>query len=339
MGATSGEFVIVQLTGIGAHAVSVVAERLLSLDHVVWVATLLRKPLLYRRWPGPASPGTACENFTMQELSTWPAHDRRRITGVFTDIDDTLTTDGAITPDALAALAALKAAGLDVIAITGRPVGWSLPFALSWPVDAIVAENGAVLLQFDDKKRLRPNKDGPEQLSKRYQQDGATRAKNHARMQQVATRVLREVPGTALAQDSAGRETDMAIDHSEFTSLPPERIADVVRIMQGEGMNATVSSIHINGWYGTHNKLQGARWAVRELLGRDLDAEIAKWVFIGDSTNDVLMFEAFPHSVGVANVRRFEAQLAHRPRYITRGERGAGFAEVASTLLAARHRQ
>jgi len=85
----------------------------------------------------------------MQPLSSWPAADRRNIVGVFTDIDDTLTTHGAITPDALQALADLKAAGLIVIAITGRPVGWGQPFASNWPVDALVAENGAVALGFD----------------------------------------------------------------------------------------------------------------------------------------------------------------------------------------------
>jgi hydroxymethylpyrimidine pyrophosphatase-like HAD family hydrolase len=155
-------------------------------------------------------------------------------------------------------------------------------------------------------------------------------------MQQVGQRVLREVHGSVLAQDSPGRETDMAIDHSEFAHLPPERIAQAVQVMQSEGMNATVSSIHINGWFGAHNKLEGARWIVRELWGRDLDAEIGQWVYVGDSTNDQLMFEAFPHSVGVANIRRFEAQLSHKPRYITEGERGAGFAEVAAALLDAR---
>ena len=40
------------------------------------------------------------------------AFDASTIAGVFTDIDDTLTTEGAITPDALQALADLKAAGL-----------------------------------------------------------------------------------------------------------------------------------------------------------------------------------------------------------------------------------
>jgi HAD superfamily hydrolase (TIGR01484 family) len=229
----------------------------------------------------------------------------------------------------------LKAAGLHVIAITGRPVGWSEPFALRWPLDAIVAENGAVAL-FLSKKGLQPNQDGRKQLSKRYQQSTTTRAVNYARMQQIAARVLREVPGAVLAQDSPGRETDIAIDHGEFANLPPGQIARVLQIMQSEGMNASVSSIHINGWLGAHNKLDGARWIVRELLHRELDTGIERWVYVGDSTNDELMFEAFPQSVGVANIRRFEAQLTHRPRYITAGERGAGFAEVAAALLEAR---
>jgi hypothetical protein len=38
----------------------------------------------------------------------------------------------------------------------------------------------------------------------------------------------------------------------------------------------------------------------------------------------------------VANIRRFEAELTHSPRYITQGERGAGFAEVARALLSAK---
>jgi len=271
----------------------------------------------------------------MHALIDWPLADRRRITGVLTDIDDTLTTDGAITPEALAALGALKAAGLQVMAITGRPVGWSEPFAQAWPVDAIAAENGAVVLLPSKNSYLRiPGLHNL--LSKLYRQDEATRQHNLAKMQKVAQRVLREVPGAVLAQDSAGRETDMAIDHSEFAHLDPDRIAQTVQIMRSEGMTATVSSIHINGWFGSHNKLEGARWMVRELFGRNLDDEMDRWAYVGDSTNDQLMFEAFNNSVGVANVRRFEAQLSHPPRYITQGERGAGFAEVAAALLAAR---
>ena len=276
----------------------------------------------------------------MQPLDHWRAD--AGLAGILTDIDDTLTTEGAITPDALEALAALRAAGLHVIAITGRPAGWSEPFATTWPVDAIVAETGAVALlrtpQNTSQNGLQPNDGKRQQLSKWYLQDASTRAANHARMQQVAQQILREVPGAMLARDSAGRETDIAIDHSEFTHLPPEGIAQVQEIMRAAGMTATVSSIHVNGWYGTHNKLVGARWIVRELLGRTLDDELDRWVFVGDSLNDQVMFQHFPHSVGVANVARFVPQLRHLPRYVTQGARGAGFAELARHLLAGRER-
>ncbi len=276
----------------------------------------------------------------MLPLRDWPWADRRQLIGVFTDIDDTLTTQGAITPDALQALHALKAAGLHVIPITGRPLGWSTPLLAGhaapgcapWPVDAIVAENGAAAITLDENGR-QPTYPLGLLLSKRYQQDAATRARNYARMQAVAQQVLREVPGAQLAQDSPGRETDMAIDHSEFSHLSPAQIAHVVQILQRAGMTATVSSIHINGWFGAHNKLVGARWIVRELLARDLDAERHRWAFVGDSSNDQSMFEHFPHSVGVANIARFASQLTHRPTYVSEGARGAGFAQVAQAIL------
>ena len=262
----------------------------------------------------------------MLPLADWPAEARRGLIGVFTDIDDTLTTEGAITDYALQALHDLKAIGMNVVAITGRPVGWSEPFAAAWPVDAIVAENGAVALL--------PSADGT--LEKRYQQDAATRAANFARMQQVLARIEHEIPGAQRATDSPGRETDIAIDHSEFTRLSEAQIAAVVALMRSEDLHATVSSIHINGWYGNHNKLVGARWIVRELWGRALDPEISRWAYVGDSTNDQLMFEAFAHSIGVANVQRFVPKLTHLPRYITQGERGAGFGEVARAVLQSR---
>ncbi|OUM00220.1 HAD-IIB family hydrolase [Variovorax sp. JS1663] len=262
----------------------------------------------------------------MQPLSQWPPAARRDLVGVFTDIDDTLTTEGAVTSDVLDALGALRAAGLARVAITGRPVGWSEPFAAVWPVDAIVAENGAVAL-------VRTAKGAVE---KRYQQDAVTRAHNFERMQAVLARVEREIPGARRATDSAGRECDIAVDHSEFTRLDDATIAQVVALMRGEGMHATVSSIHVNGWYGDHNKLEGARWIVRELWGRQLGDEMQHWAYVGDSTNDALMFEHFAHSIGVANVRRFESALSHLPRYVAPSERGAGFAEVAAAILQAR---
>jgi HAD superfamily hydrolase (TIGR01484 family) len=259
---------------------------------------------------------------------TCPVSRLRCVRGLFTDIDDTLTREGAIDPPALQALHALHAAGLPVIAVTGRPMGWSQPFALQWPVAAIVAENGAVALQRDPTR--------PDGLRIDYAQDAATLAYNAQRLKQAASRILRELPQARLATDSAGRVTDIAIDHSEFNTLLPAEIQQVVRLMEEEGLRATVSSIHINAWFGEHSKWTGAQWMARELLGIDLAADVDRWLFVGDSTNDQAMFERFPLSVGVANLMRFADRLQIWPAYLSTGERGLGFAEVAQALLRAR---
>lgn len=275
----------------------------------------------------------------MQALTLWPQEARRKLVGVFTDIDDTLTTEGAITPDALQALADLKAAGLIVIPITGRPIGWCEPFMVgthgaAWPVDAMVAENGAVA--FAHQKGLQSAWNMREPLSKLYQQDAATRTDNQARMQAIAAQVMAEVPGVQLSRDSAGRETDLAFDYAEFARLSPETVQQVLAVLQRAGMQTTVSSIHIHGCFGNFNKWQGACWIAQALLGRDLPNEGDRWVFVGDSGNDQAMFAHFTHSVGVANIARFVPQLAHLPGYVTAAERGAGFAEVARAILQAR---
>jgi hypothetical protein len=48
------------------------------------------------------------------------------------------------------------------------------------------------------------------------------------------------------------------------------------------------------------------------------------------------MFAHFTNSIGVANIKVFEKELQHFPRYITPSERGEGFAEVVDALLLAR---
>jgi HAD superfamily hydrolase (TIGR01484 family) len=269
----------------------------------------------------------AGQGWPSRPLSQLPPRAWAGVVGVMTDIDDTLTRDGVIEPAALDALQALHAAGLPVLAITGRPHGWSLPFALEWPVAAIVAENGAVALISDG-----------DQVRTEFAQDEATRTHNAARLRQVAAQLLQQLPGTTLARDSAGRLTDIAVDHSEFAALDADTVARVVELMRAAGMNATVSSIHVNGWFGTHDKWSGAQWMVQRLFGRRLDDEIGRWVYVGDSTNDQPMFERFTHSVGVANLCRFAAELSCWPAWLAAGERGRGFAEVAQALLAARRR-
>ena len=273
----------------------------------------------------------------LQPLAQAPRALLAALHGVLTDIDDTLTRDGAIEPVALAALHALAAAGVPVLAITGRPAGWCEHFVQQWPVAAIVAENGGVLLQRAAAGQARGDATDAAAgagITRLFTVDAANRDQRQRRLQACAQAVLAAVPGATLARDSAGRLTDIAIDHSEFSHLDAAQIAAVLAVMRGHGLTATVSSIHINGWLGEHSKHSGALWAVAAVLGRPWRA--ADWAYVGDSSNDQAMFEAIPVSVGVANIARFVPQLAVLPAWLTRAERGVGFAEFAAALLAAR---
>jgi hypothetical protein len=245
-----------------------------------------------------------------------------RVVGVLTDIDDTLSIEGRIPMGVVAALAALREAGLPTIAVTGRPLGWSVDVCGGLPLAATMAENGAVGLYA-----------GGEIV---FAQPAEERAANAGRLAATAARILAAVPGATFSRDSPGRVTDIAIDHAEYAHLEPAAIERVVGLMREAGMEATVSSIHVNGWFGTHTKASGARDAVRRLFGRELDAERDRWVYVGDSTNDEPMFERFALSVGVANVLDFADRLVHWPAFVTRRERGLGFVEVAERLLAHR---
>jgi HAD superfamily hydrolase (TIGR01484 family) len=247
---------------------------------------------------------------------------------VFSDIDDTLTTHGRLTVKAYAALDLLKSSGLRVVLVTGRPAGWCDHIARMWPVDAVIGENGAFYMWHDAAQR---------KLRTRHVFDEATREANVARMQAVQQRVLREVPGSAIASDQFCRLYDIAIDFCE--DVPPlsaSQVQRIVAIMEEAGMTAKVSSIHVNGWFGDHDKLSMAKLLSSERFGFDLDAERERCVFAGDSPNDAPLFAYLPHAVGVANVRKFALPPAQAPAWVTASEAGAGFAELARFLVAAR---
>jgi hypothetical protein len=264
----------------------------------------------------------------LRALSTLPQAARHSFRGVLTDIDDTLSTHGRVTAEAYGAMERLRAAGLLVIPVTGRPAGWCDHIARMWPVDAVVGENGALYMIHDDRRGA---------LRKRYVLDAAGRVEARARIERVAEAILRAVPGCALASDQPYRETDLAIDYCEdVPPLAPEAVERIAALMRAQGMSAKISSIHVNGWFGAYDKLTTTRALLREEFAIDLETERERFAFVGDSPNDAPMFGYFPYSIGVANVRRFGERIATPPKYITEREAGAGFAEVAQLLLADR---
>ena len=279
-------------------------------------------------WSPDAAAQTAMAMADMRPLQDFPPAELARIRGVLTDIDDTLTTDGHLTAEAYAAMERLHKSGLVVVPITGRPAGWCDHIARMWPINAVVGENGAFYFRYDSAER---------RMHRVYMQSADERAANRARLAELETQILQAVPGSAVAADQAYRESDLAIDFREDVApLPPDQVQRIVAIAEAAGAVAKVSSIHVNMWFGSFDKLAMTRRLFAEVLGEDLEAHRDRYVFIGDSPNDAPMFAFFPNAVGVANVRDFAEELATLPAYVTQGRGGGGFAELAGALIAAR---
>ena len=264
----------------------------------------------------------------MRAIKDMPLEVARRITVLFADIDDTLTHDGRLPACAYEALERLTTAGIAVAPITGRPAGWCDMIARMWPVAGVVGENGAFYFAYDKASR---------RMRRVFAIGEAQRAADRRRLEKVRARILAEVPGAAISADQLYREADLAIDFCEdVPPLPREAVDRIVRIFEEAGAVAKVSSIHVNGWFGDHDKLTMSRIFAEEALGIDLEAERERFIYAGDSPNDAPMFGWFPNAVGVANVLGFADRMPALPAYVTPSEAGAGFVELVDAILEAR---
>lgn len=265
---------------------------------------------------------------TMRPLSEFPADARAAVRFVLCDIDDTITDHGRLPAASLAAMERLRAAGIRVLPITGRPAGWCDHFARMWPVDGVVGENGAMFFRYDHEARL---------MHRRYWKTAEQRAADRVKLDCLAREIPAAVPGAAIASDQPYREEDLAIDFAEdVPRLTDEAIGKIVALFEAAGAVAKVSSIHVNGWFGDFDKLSMTRRAMTEFFDRDIDEARDDIVFAGDSPNDAPMFGFFPNAVGVANVKDFVGRLEAEPAWVTQSRGGAGFQELAEALLAAR---
>ncbi len=224
----------------------------------------------------------------------------KNLKGIFADIDDTISWQGKITADAYQAMWDLKDAGIRMIPVTGRPAGWVDHITRMWPVDAVVGENGAFYF-FLDSSRGRDGK-----LVRRFVQDEETRLKNHDRLHELYKELILKVPQMDLASDQGYRAIDVAIDFCEdIPRLSDRAIAEIVEHFKLTGAQAKISSIHVNAWFGDHDKSSCCTLLLKELFQETIDEVKDRYLYVGDSPNDEPFFKEFDNSVGVANVKEF----------------------------------
>lgn len=264
----------------------------------------------------------------MRSLKDMPVERLRRIDYLLTDIDDTMTCGGRLPSASLAAVERLDRAGIAVIPITGRPAGWCDHIARMWAVRAVVGENGAFYFSYDRSRRC---------MTQVYAKSEQERMRDRARLDRIRERILKEVPGAGTASDQNYRVADLAIDFCEDVEpLPEKKIRRIIDIFEEEGCSAKISSIHVNGWFGSYDKLSMTRSCLFDLCGVDIERDNLRIAFVGDSPNDGPLFSFFDNAVGVANVRDFS--FMSMPAWVAEKTSADGFVEFAERLLSARRR-
>jgi HAD superfamily hydrolase (TIGR01484 family) len=249
---------------------------------------------------------------------------RGPVRALFSDIDGTMTTGDRIEAATYAALERLGEAGIPVILVTGRPAGYGFTFMKTTPVLAVVTENGGVTFVREGRK-----------LHKLYGVPAQSLPEWRRRMHDIAVEAMSKVPGARLSSDSKYREVDLAIDWNEEVALTADDAELVVQMLRKAGFTAVRSSVHVNFGPPHFDKLSACQQVVRKVLGGSLD-DLSPYCYVGDALNDAPMFGGFPTSVGVANIKTWWDELAHKPAFITERPEGAGLRELVEHLLALR---
>ena len=244
---------------------------------------------------------------------------------LLTDIDGTLTEHGRLRAETYRALERLDEAGIAVVPVTGRPAGWCEMIARLWPVHGVIGENGAFYFRRDQGRMRRWFARAPD-----------LRRQDRRALRQIRREVLATVPGCAVASDQFCRQFDLAIDFAEDVGpLNKIDIQKIVATFGRHGATAKVSDIHVNGWFGDHDKVSTAKVYLNAEFAMKSEAEMrARCAFAGDSPNDEPMFAYFEHAFAVANIAKFLPELRHKPAYVTEAAEGRGFLEIAECLLA-----
>lgn len=231
---------------------------------------------------------------------------------VATDVDGTLTRDGALDPAVVRVISALVEAGTEVVPISGRPTGEVLGLARYLPgVARGIAENGLLEVVPDHEPRWLAEPTSP----------SALRA--------VGERLNAEHDaGLRLAPDHAFRLGDVAYERDGRDVPELQRLE---RAAAALGVCLCWSSVHVHLTPRPPDKGAGLlRFAA------DHGIEPAMILTIGDAPNDQGLFVSgrFGVTVGTADVPGQREAFGALPAYVTAERESAGFCEVAEALLA-----
>ena len=264
----------------------------------------------------------------MQRLQDADIDALQMIEVVLTDVDDTLTRRGRLDAATLAAMERLENAGIHVVPVTGGCAGWCDHIVRAWPVAAVIGESGAF-------RFLKTHGGKLDQLFVRPREQ---LREEQRRLLELAEHAMGAVPHARLAADQPYRLADVAIDHAQdvVPSLGREAVSRLIGVMREGGASARASSIHVNAWFGDHDKASTALRVLEQDFGLSIAEQRRRVLFIGDAPNDESLFRNYPASVGVANIAAHLEAMQAQPRWLCSASHGDGFVEMTERLLATR---
>ena len=231
---------------------------------------------------------------------------------IISDVDDTITQNGKLKPNALAAMYKATEKGYRIILLSGGSAGWCEVYLRQWPIFMVIAESGAVMIYKDENGQVC------------YQQNPVITAQNL----EARDKLLRMIGEERLSSDQYARLYDIAVDLSKVNE---KEILDIENMASLMGARYAKSSIHLNIWFGSYSKSKGLL-EFMSLCGINEDTLKKESIYLGDALNDEEMFALIPNSIGMRSVLDKKNEFKTLPKYICNGYGGDGFAEALECL-------
>jgi HAD superfamily hydrolase (TIGR01484 family) len=236
---------------------------------------------------------------------------------IASDVDGTLTQNGKFSSNFISTLLDLQSSGIKVLLVTGRSAGWVSALVNYLPVAGAIAENGGIFLH--------PN--GTQNLLSSV----PNLSRHRILLENTFHHIKQLFPNLHPSADNHFRITDWTFDVNDLSADDIQAISNQCDLM---GWSFTYSNVqcHIKPLH--QDKATGLISVLKKYFPELNSQQV---LAIGDSPNDEAMFnpDLFPISVGVANVRHYQDQMLHLPKYLTQASEFAGFSELAKLLLQA----
>ena len=231
---------------------------------------------------------------------------------IISDVDDTVTANGKLLPQALEAMYEASNKGYRIILLSGGSAGWCEVYLRQWPIFMVIAESGAVMIYKDENDQIC------------YQQNPVITKENLL----SRDKMLRMIGEERLSSDQYARLYDIAVDLSKVNEKELEDIKSMASLM---GAKYAQSSIHLNIWFGDYSKSKGLL-AFMNLCGISEETIKKESIYLGDALNDEEMFALIPNSIGMKSVLDKKEQFKTLPKFICDGYGGDGFAQALEEL-------